>query len=179
MSYTGKVRPGGPADVRELTELVISKISVGPMDNNAYLLRCRMTGEQLLVDAANEPDRLLDLVGAGRPGRGGHHPPARRPLAGAGRGGRGDRRPDLRPPVGRTEIPVETEVFLSRRRQPALRGGGAARSIHLVGHTPGSIALVYDDPDGEPARLHRRLPVPRRRGADDEPGGLRARCCPA
>ena len=22
--------------------------------------------------------------------------------------------------------------------------------IHLVGHTPGSIALVYDDPDGEP-----------------------------
>ena len=63
MAYTGKVQPGGPADVRELTQLIVSKISVGPMDNNAYLLRCRVTGEQLLVDAANEPDRLLDLVG--------------------------------------------------------------------------------------------------------------------
>ena len=35
--------------------------------------------------------------------------------------------------------------------------------IHLVGHTPGSIALLYDDPDGAPAPVHRRLPVPRRR----------------
>ena len=24
------------------------------MDNNAYLLRCRATGDQLLIDAANE-----------------------------------------------------------------------------------------------------------------------------
>ena len=31
------------------------------MDNNAYLLRCRSTGEGLLIDAANEADRLLDL----------------------------------------------------------------------------------------------------------------------
>ena len=69
MTYTGKVRPGGPADVRELPGLMISKISVGPMDNEAYLLRCRQTDEQLLVDAAEEADRLLDLVGAGRAGR--------------------------------------------------------------------------------------------------------------
>src|SRR5437588_7513485 len=52
-------------DVHELPDLVITKLSVGPMDNNAYLLRCRATGEQVLVDAANEPDRLLGLVGAG------------------------------------------------------------------------------------------------------------------
>src|SRR6478609_8586213 len=63
MAYSGNVRPGGPADVRELPELVISKISVGPMDNNAYLLRCRRSGAQVLVDAANEPARLLDLIG--------------------------------------------------------------------------------------------------------------------
>ena len=63
MTYTGKVRPGGPAEVRELPGLVISKISVGPMDNEAYLLRCRQTDEQILVDAAEEEDRLLDLVG--------------------------------------------------------------------------------------------------------------------
>ena len=33
------------------------------MDNNAYLLVDRSTGEGLLVDAANEADRLLELVG--------------------------------------------------------------------------------------------------------------------
>ena len=52
-------------DVHELPELTITKLSVGPMDNNAYLLRCRATGEQVLIDAANEPQRLLDLVGDG------------------------------------------------------------------------------------------------------------------
>src|SRR4051812_29131973 len=63
MSYTGRVHPGGPADVRELPELVLTKLSVGPMDNNAYLLRCRRSGAQVLVDAANEPRKLLDLIG--------------------------------------------------------------------------------------------------------------------
>ena len=43
---------------------MLTKISVGPLDNNAYLLRCRATGSQVLVDAAAEPARLLDLVGA-------------------------------------------------------------------------------------------------------------------
>src|SRR5680860_1101973 len=63
MTYRGKVKPGGPADVRELASLMITKLSVGPMDNNAYLLRCRRTDEQVLIDAANEPDRLLESVG--------------------------------------------------------------------------------------------------------------------
>ncbi len=34
---------------------------VGPMDNNVYVVRCRRTGEALLIDAANEHDLLLDL----------------------------------------------------------------------------------------------------------------------
>src|SRR6478672_9957177 len=63
MSYTGAVKVGGPPDVRELTDLMITKVSVGPMDNNAYLLRCRATGEQLLIDAANDADRLLQVIG--------------------------------------------------------------------------------------------------------------------
>ena len=40
MSYTGDVTVGGPADTRELPGLTITKVAVGPMDNNAYLLRC-------------------------------------------------------------------------------------------------------------------------------------------
>ena len=61
--YNGRVTVGGPADVHELGALVISKLAVGPYDNNAYLLRCRATGAQVLVDAAAEPERLLELVG--------------------------------------------------------------------------------------------------------------------
>ncbi|MGH9109371.1 MAG: MBL fold metallo-hydrolase [Acidimicrobiales bacterium] len=34
---------------------------VGPMDNNVYVLRCRRTGDALLVDAANEHDLLLEI----------------------------------------------------------------------------------------------------------------------
>ncbi|HJM29399.1 MAG TPA: MBL fold metallo-hydrolase, partial [Acidimicrobiales bacterium] len=43
------------------SELEIHKIVVGPMDNNVFVLRCRETGEGLLIDAANEHERLLDL----------------------------------------------------------------------------------------------------------------------
>jgi glyoxylase-like metal-dependent hydrolase (beta-lactamase superfamily II) len=39
----------------------IHKVVVGPMDNNVYVLRCKDTGEAVLLDAANEHDRLLDL----------------------------------------------------------------------------------------------------------------------
>ena len=63
MSYTGNVSVGGPADTRELPGLTITKVSVGPMDNNAYLLRCIHTGELALIDAANDPGTLLGLIG--------------------------------------------------------------------------------------------------------------------
>jgi glyoxylase-like metal-dependent hydrolase (beta-lactamase superfamily II) len=39
----------------------IHQVVVGPMDNNVYVLRCRETGEAVLLDAANEHERLLDL----------------------------------------------------------------------------------------------------------------------
>ena len=39
----------------------VHKVVVGPMDNNVYVLRCRETGEGVLLDAANEHERLLEL----------------------------------------------------------------------------------------------------------------------
>ncbi len=39
--YTGHTDPGGAAIRRTLDALIITKLSVGPMDNNAYLLVCR------------------------------------------------------------------------------------------------------------------------------------------
>lgn len=39
----------------------IHEVVVGPMDNNVYVLRCRETGDAVLLDAANEHELLLDL----------------------------------------------------------------------------------------------------------------------
>jgi len=39
----------------------IHRVVVGPMDNNVYVLRCKETGEAVLLDAANEHERLLEL----------------------------------------------------------------------------------------------------------------------
>ncbi|HSL57258.1 MAG TPA: MBL fold metallo-hydrolase [Acidimicrobiales bacterium] len=39
----------------------IHKIVVGPVDNNVFVLRCRETGDAVLLDAANEHERLLEL----------------------------------------------------------------------------------------------------------------------
>ena len=65
MTYTGDVTPGGPSDVRELPDLTIRKMSASPMHNNVYLLTCRATGDQLLIDAADDPQRCLALVAEG------------------------------------------------------------------------------------------------------------------
>ena len=67
--YTGRVEPGGPPDVRELPALTIRKMAVSAMHNNVYLLTCAASGEQLLIDAADEPDRILELVAATGAGR--------------------------------------------------------------------------------------------------------------
>ncbi len=146
-TYTGHVTPGGPAGVHELPRLAISKLSVGPMDNNAYLLRDSATGEQLLIDAAAEPDRLLDLVGPDgltaviTTHRHPDHFQALaevvaatgcRTIAGAG---------------DAPGIPVATSDPVTDGDTVTL-GDTRLRVIELVGHTPGAIALYYDDPFG-------------------------------
>jgi glyoxylase-like metal-dependent hydrolase (beta-lactamase superfamily II) len=65
VAYTGEVTVGGAPDTRDLPGLTVTKVAVGPMDNNAYLLRCTATGSIVLIDAANEADRLLELIGDG------------------------------------------------------------------------------------------------------------------
>ncbi len=46
------------------TQVEISRLVVGPYDNNVFVLRCRETGEAALFDAANEHEKLLDLCRA-------------------------------------------------------------------------------------------------------------------
>jgi glyoxylase-like metal-dependent hydrolase (beta-lactamase superfamily II) len=149
MAYSGAVKVGGPADVHELTDLMISKVAVGPMENNAYLLRCRTTGEQMLIDAANEPDTLLHLIGDDgiasvvTTHRHGDHWQALHSVVEA---------TGARTYAGRHDakgIPVPSDVLVDDG--DTIRVGRVALTArHLVGHTPGSIALVYDDPHGHP-----------------------------
>jgi glyoxylase-like metal-dependent hydrolase (beta-lactamase superfamily II) len=148
MPYTGNVSPGSAPDVRELDDLVITKISVGPMDNNAYLLRCASTGEQVLIDAANEADRLLELTG--RSGlstvvtthRHGDHWQALSEVVTA-TGAR-----SVAHAADAPQLPVPTETVVEGGVIPV--GSCGLEVIHLVGHTPGSIALLYRDPAGVP-----------------------------
>ncbi|HEY4929561.1 MAG TPA: MBL fold metallo-hydrolase [Acidimicrobiales bacterium] len=43
------------------TAVEVHRVVVGPVDNNVYIVRCRETGDSLLIDAANEHDLLLEL----------------------------------------------------------------------------------------------------------------------
>jgi glyoxylase-like metal-dependent hydrolase (beta-lactamase superfamily II) len=56
------VEPGGAPLVARLSgSVTMIKVSVGPMDNNAYLLQ-RPAGGSVLIDAANDQDRLLKII---------------------------------------------------------------------------------------------------------------------
>jgi glyoxylase-like metal-dependent hydrolase (beta-lactamase superfamily II) len=148
-TYHGKVVPGGPAAVRELANLIISKVSVGPMDNNAYVLRCRTTDEELLIDAAAEPDRVLGVCGEGPLVRivTTHRHPDHWQALSAVRKASGAR--TVAHPDDADDIPVPTDEPV--RDGDVIRVGRVELTvIHLVGHTPGSIALLYDDPTGPP-----------------------------
>jgi len=149
MSYHGKVTVDGPAEVRELAELVITKIAVGDFNNNAYLLRCRRTGEQLLIDAAAEPERLLATVGPDglatvvTTHRHGDHWQALTEVVQA---------TGARTVAGVDDvdgIPVPTDLPVKDGDVVSV-GEVSLEVISLVGHTPGAIALLYDDPEGTP-----------------------------
>lgn len=150
MSYTGHVRPGGPPAVRELTHVIVNKLSVGgSWDNNAYVLRCRDTGQELLIDAADEPDRILTTCGDGPLTRivtTHRHQDHWRALADVARatGAITVAHVDDAPAIG---VPTADEV---RDGDHVRFGQCELEVIHLVGHTPGSIALLYDDPNGQP-----------------------------
>jgi glyoxylase-like metal-dependent hydrolase (beta-lactamase superfamily II) len=45
----------------EDSQAEIHKLVVGPMDNNVFVLRCKETGDAVLLDAANEHEKLLEL----------------------------------------------------------------------------------------------------------------------
>ncbi|MDQ1740380.1 MAG: hypothetical protein QOE53_2032 [Pseudonocardiales bacterium] len=149
MTYTGKVSIGGPPDARALTGLSITKLAVGPMSNNAYLLRCRASGQAMLIDAANEADRLIELTRFGGSAAETvltthRHPDHWQALAAvvAQTGARTMAGVD-----DAAGIPVPTDRRLEHGDSVHV-GDAELTVITLRGHTPGSVALHYRDPDG-------------------------------
>jgi glyoxylase-like metal-dependent hydrolase (beta-lactamase superfamily II) len=143
VTYSGDVRVGGPPDTREIDGLTVTKIAVGPMDNNAYLLRDASTGQAILIDAANEPGRLIELIG---------DTPVGMIVTTHRHADHWQALPEVQKATGAEVVahPADADflpVPVTRRAAhgDVLTFGDVAVSvIHLRGHTPGSIAILYD-----------------------------------
>lgn len=165
--WTGDVTPGGPTALRVLDEVEIRKVSVGPLDNDAYLVTCRREGAQLLVDAAADPDRLLALVREGNPGarldvvvtthRHRDHVGALASVV-AVTGAQTAAGADDADAITET-----TDVPIGRRLHDGdlvVVGHATLEVVALRGHTPGSVALAYREPEharapgAVPGRVH-------------------------
>ena len=145
-SYTGDVQPGGPADVRELPGLTISKLAVSEMANNVYLLRDAATGEGLLIDAAAEPESVLGLIGDGgirtvvtTHGHWDHHRALPQVVEATGA-------ETVVHPADAADLPVPVARPVEHGDTVRV-GEQTLEVIHLRGHTPGSIALVWRGPE--------------------------------
>jgi glyoxylase-like metal-dependent hydrolase (beta-lactamase superfamily II) len=143
VTYSGDVRVGGPPDTREIDGLTVTKIAVGPMDNNAYLLRDASTGQAILIDAANEAGRLIELIGdtpVGAIVTTHRHADHWQALADVQKHTGAE---VLAHPADADGLPVPVSRAVAHGE--VLTFGDAAVSfVHLRGHTPGSIAVVYD-----------------------------------
>jgi glyoxylase-like metal-dependent hydrolase (beta-lactamase superfamily II) len=143
VTYTGDVRVGGPSDTREIDGLTVTKIAVGPMDNNAYLLRCAGTGQGILIDAANEAGRLIEMIG---------DTPVGTIVTTHRHADHWQALPEVQKHTGAEVVahPADADFLpvsvthLAGHGEVLTFGDCAVSVIHLRGHTPGSIAVLYD-----------------------------------
>lgn len=152
-NYTGHVDPHTAAR-RTLPGASIVKVSVGPVDNNVYLVTCSHSGETLLIDAANEPEILLDLIERYAPTlsliltshQHQDHWMALADVAGATHAPTAAHRLDADP------LPVRPDRLLDGGETVEV-GDLRFEVIHLRGHTPGSVALALSGPATD-GRVH-------------------------
>ncbi|NUS45560.1 MAG: MBL fold metallo-hydrolase [Mycobacteriaceae bacterium] len=147
--YTGHVTPGSDPQRRTVNGAQIIKMSVGPMDNNAYLIHCTESGRGVLIDAANEPRRLIRLIEEQGPGldlvvtthQHPDHWQALEEVAAA------TAAPTAAHPLDAGPLPIRPDVLLADG-EPIHIGELRLSVIHLRGHTPGSVAVAFTDGDG-------------------------------
>jgi len=149
----------------EDSRVEITRIVVGPLDNNVYVVRCRETGESVLIDAADEAEQVLELCRRLNVRRvlttHGHrdHIQAVPAVRAAGYPvGIGADDADLLP-AHDFIIDADTEIDV---------GDQLLRTIHTPGHTPGSMCFVVE---GSPVLLSGDTLFPGGPGATKFPGG--------
>ena len=130
-------------------DVEVHKIVVGPFENNVFVVRCKSTGDAVLIDAANEHEQLLQMC---------RELGVRRVLETHGHWDHWQALTAVLEATGASSIAHVADVPMIDATVDSTVDDGSSitigavslRAIHLVGHTPGSIALVYDDPDGPP-----------------------------
>ncbi len=141
-NYTGHVESQTAAR-RTLPGVSIIKVSVGPMDNNAYVVTCANTGESVLIDAANDPELLVNLVEK-------HAPKLAMIITthqhfdhwqGLAAVAEATGAPTAAHELDAEPLPIPPERFLAGGDLLAV-GDLIFDVIHLRGHTPGSVALA-------------------------------------
>lgn len=131
---------------------------VGPLANNVYILTCRATGNVLIIDAADEPARILGAL-TGTPHDGGaatkmpvvaivtthRHPDHWRGALAA----------VSEATHATTYAGADDAAHIGVATDEVLRNGDEVRvgelvltAISLRGHTPGSVALALREPGG-------------------------------
>src|SRR6476620_7356020 len=148
-NYTGHLEPRTAAR-RDLPGASIVKVSVGPVDNNAYLVSCSHTGETLLIDAANDAQILLELIERYAPKlslivtshQHQDHWLALSEVAEA------TGAPTAAHELDADPLPVKPDRILANGDTIKI-GELSFNVIHLQGHTPGSVALALNGADPE------------------------------
>jgi glyoxylase-like metal-dependent hydrolase (beta-lactamase superfamily II) len=116
-------------------------VVVGPVDNNVFVLRCRATGDAVLIDAANEHDKLLELCRTLN---------VRFVLETHGHWDHIQAVPQLRDAGYSVHVTAEDAAMLPSYDQVMEHdtvitvGDLRLRTIHTPGHTPGSMCFLLE-----------------------------------
>ena len=128
-------------------QVEIHKVVVGPFDNNVFVVRCRQTGDALLVDAANEHEQLLELC---------RRLGVRKVVETHGHWDHIQAVPQLRDAGYEVAVRAEDADMLPsydlllEDDDPLEVGRLRLRTIHTPGHTPGSMCFLIE---GSPVLL--------------------------
>jgi glyoxylase-like metal-dependent hydrolase (beta-lactamase superfamily II) len=125
----------------------ITKVVVGPLVNNVFVLRCTGTGEAVLVDAADEPDILVAMAAELNVGdvltTHSHHDHVQAVPAMRSAGHRVGVGPGDAPTMPAFDFEIADDDVIEV-------GDLRLRAIHTPGHTPGSTCFVIE---GSPVLL--------------------------
>jgi len=142
-------------------------VVVGPYDNNVFVIRCRHTGDAVLIDAANEHERLLELCTSLG---------VRRVLETHGHFDHIQAVPAIREAGYEVAVFEADATYLSEVGYDVFLHDGLIvevgrlrlETIHNPGHTPGSVSFAVQ---GKPLLFTGDTLFPGGPGATNYPGG--------